>query len=921
MTRLLLTFGLSGAGVAAVSFAVWKVLPQVSRSVLKRNLLSYFSGLLGFLFILVFVVAASFCAFNPQFFTNNLATLDQLTAAFPYLLLFIIPAITMTAWADEKRQGTDELLFTLPGTDGQILLGKYLSLVCVYTVALAFSLFQLGVLGWYADPDWGLLLTTYFGYWLAGAALISLGMFASVLTSSVTVAFVVGAVICSVPVFIGEFGTSRPLIDNPTFVDSALDGISRQCLAFSLPERLREFTMGIVPLSGIVYFASMIVFALYLNAGLIGRRHWVQETGGMPMGGHFSIRVICLYIAIVAGNSVSTAASEWMGLRADLTEEDLYTLSDTTRELIGKIEKENPVTIQAFLSPEVPREHVAQHARLRGLLRQYDQIGGPNVELREVEVTPYSEEAEEASHFGITPTVVMSEQGGRFQQVEVFMGAVIQSPYDQVVIPFFEGGTSVEYELTRSIRTVSQKDRLSVAILRTDAKVNGGFDMSSMRSSPEWRVSRELKKQYNVTEVTADSPMDGEGYDVLIAALPSALNQQQMDNFVAFVKTGKPVLILDDPLPMVDPRNSPSQPKPRQGGGGGMFGQQGPPPEPRGNYEPLLKALGIQWQRDSMVWDQTNPHPQFVDLPKDYVFITPLSENPNAFNPKSDVTSGLQELLLIFSGEIKQDLSSGLDFESLLQTGAKSGAVEWGDVMENSFFGMQPKPSRMIVRDEDELAHVVAARIQGDKDGSKVNAIFVADVDFISDQMFNIAQNEMHGLKLDNVKFVLNCVDVLAGDLSYVKLRKRRSKHRALSEIQRQADAFRSENADQKKEAEEAAEKEKERLQEELDKEVAEIESATNLSRMEKEQQKRIAQQKKSRELTVKEANIDKDKDKKLEQLRAREQRQIRKLEEEIRLWAVVIPPLPALALAIVILVMRMKAESRDIEQARRRSE
>ena len=76
-------------------------------AVLKRNLMSYFSGVLGYLFIVVFVIAAASSAFNAQFFTNNLANLDQLTAAFPYLLLFIIPAITMTSWAEEKRLGTD----------------------------------------------------------------------------------------------------------------------------------------------------------------------------------------------------------------------------------------------------------------------------------------------------------------------------------------------------------------------------------------------------------------------------------------------------------------------------------------------------------------------------------------------------------------------------------------------------------------------------------------------------------------------------------------------------------------------------------------------------------------------------------------------------------------------------------------------
>jgi ABC-2 type transport system permease protein len=754
-------------------------------AVLKRNLMSYFSGVLGYLFIVVFVIAAASSAFNAQFFTNNLANLDQLTEAFPYLLLFIIPAITMTAWAEEKRLGTDELLFTLPATDFEILLGKYFSLIIVYGIALAFSLTQLFVLGYYADPDWGLLLTTYFGYWLAGSTLISLGMFASVLTSSVTVAFVLGATICAVPIFIGHLVTSRPAIENPTFSDRATDMFNSFCSELSLGERLGEFAIGVVPVSGVVYFLSLIIFSLYLNAVFIGRRHWASDQQGLPVGGHFAVRIVCLLVALLAGNSVVTTASEALGLRFDMTGEKLYTLSDTTHELVSKIE--NKVTIQAFISPDVPRDYVGQQTRLKGLLRQYDRMSN-QIEVRFVDVTPFSEAAEEAEHFGIVATPVQSEVDGRFQRVDVFMGAVITGSYDEVIVPFFDIGTSVEYELTRSVRTVSQEDRLTVGMLRTDAKVNGGFDMSSMRSSPEWRIQRELKKQYKVVEVSPDSNIEDE-IDVLIAAMPSSLTDPQLANFVNYVKSGKPVLVLDDPLPLVDPRMSPSQQKPQQGGGG-MFGGGQQPPEPRadeGNAGPLVEALGISWQNDSVVWDQTNPHPTFVDLPPDYVFITPLNGNPEAISTKTDVTSGLQELLMLYSGRIRPRENSGLKFEPLLRIGQRSGISKWSDLMSPSFFGMQFQDPSRVRREQTGEADVVAAHITGEKgENHKVNVIYVADVDVVSDALFNVVQSDMHGLKLDNVKFILNCVDVLAGDTSYVDLRKRRPEHRTLKEVQRE---------------------------------------------------------------------------------------------------------------------------------------
>ncbi len=133
---------------------------HVVAAVFKRNFWSYFSGLLGYLFIVLYVLAGSMLAFRPLFFTNNLANLAELNEYFPMLLLFIVPAITMGVWSEEKKLGTDELLFTLPVSDLEVLIGKYLAVVAVYTVALVFSLTHALVLEWIGNPDWGLIATT-----------------------------------------------------------------------------------------------------------------------------------------------------------------------------------------------------------------------------------------------------------------------------------------------------------------------------------------------------------------------------------------------------------------------------------------------------------------------------------------------------------------------------------------------------------------------------------------------------------------------------------------------------------------------------------------------------------------------------------------------------------------------------------------
>lgn len=628
-------------------------------AVFKRNVAAYFSGVLGYLFIVVFVVGMAALAYTPEFFANNVASLDQLNEMFPLLLLFIIPAITMGAWSEERKLGTEELLFTLPASDFQIVIAKYLAVLAVYTIALLFSVFQLIVLGWYADPDWGLLFTTYLGYWLAGASLLSAGMFASALTSNATVAYVLGALVCAIPVFIGEIPGVREFL--PVLQE------------LSLSQQFREFAVGMVPLNGVVYFVSLTAFMLYLNLVMISKRHWSGDNRA-NMGLQFGIRTLCLIVVLISLNMITRASADTLNLRADLTADNVYTLSDTTRKVLKDVNDDRPVTIQAFLSEEVPQEYVTLRKRLVGLLRQYDRIGGAQVEVRIVDVKRYSTEAEEAESFGVTSRQVQTETGGRFAVNELMLGVVVSSPLDETVIPDFEVDSPIEYELTRAVRTVSTTIRRTVGVLKTDVNINGGFDMSAFHNLPSWAVVNELKKQYNVVDVSPDSPYDEQrrlfivkekadvtnfaddldaqklpdglrekyadddkvalpeeveievvrksekwrvtgkdpehkstivkqaeellvygGYDVLMVAMPSSLSEPQMLRLVREIKDGQPTLIFDDPVPLTALQHAPTQPKRAPGG---PFARNQPPPTPRasgGKATALMNALGMRW--------------------------------------------------------------------------------------------------------------------------------------------------------------------------------------------------------------------------------------------------------------------------------------------------------------------------------------
>lgn len=910
--------------------------PHVILAVLKRNVASYFTGVLGYLFITAFVALAVALAFDGRFFTNNDCSLDRLSENFHWLLLFIVPAITMTAWAEERRQGTDELLFTLPANDFEILIGKYGAVLAVYTVALFFTfplVIALQILG---SPDYGALFATYTGYWLAGAAMLAVGMFASSLTNSSTVAFVLAAVICALFVFIDEMVALRSWLEYL--------GI-REPLGVS--GYLNQFAAGVIPFGGVVYFGSITALFLYLNAVMISRRHWKGGRSETSMEFQYLVRALSLAVVVI---SLSYAVSVFGG-RVDLTQGGLYSLSSTSRQVIKGINPKRPVTLTAYLSDDVPKEYLPVQKKLRGLLRQFDKIGGGNVDVRIVSVNPLSKEAEEASQWGIQPRAAQSEKDGRFSVEEVFLGVVASSGFDQVVIPYFDKGTPVEFELTRAIGTVAKEKRLTVGVLTTDAKVFGGMNMQTFQPDPEWRLVTELKRQYNVREISPDKPIavkgaskpaepekkdeaaeaakaeadkkspkvsEEEPVDVLIAILPSTLTQEQMKNLVDYVQAGGPTMIFDDPAPVfVGLANSPNIPN-KPGQGGGMFGMGGQPGGPKadgGKATSLMDAIGVDWDTRSVLFDNLNPHPKHEErFPKQLVFVTANHDSKDSgVNSDVPITSGLQEILAWFSGEFRKASGSKVEFTELLRSHrGTSGSIDWDDATQSFGFGGQRGPNFDAKRTTDDSKHIIAARIKGtggDAPDGKVNVIFVADVDLVHDVMFNIFDTQIEDLVIDNTLFVMNCVDTLAGSEDYVQLRNRRPAQRTLERIEREKNKFDSarqkREAEATKEADESLNAAKARLEGVL-KEIRDnkdMDEGTKLTILEN----RTAAE--NRKLELDQKKIDQKKASEVRLARIESQLQVKGIENRIWAYSFLLCTCPALLLGAVVLAIRMMNE------------
>ncbi|MCE2516040.1 MAG: Gldg family protein, partial [Acidobacteria bacterium] len=659
----------------------------------RRDLRMYFSSPSGYVFITLFIFLSAAAAFwQDRFFLRNLANLDQLNLWLPYLLLFFVPALTMGVWSEEKKLGTDELLLTLPATDLEIVVGKYLATLGVYTASVVLSLSYVAVLFYLGSPDLGLMFSNYLGYWFVGAALIAVGMLASLLTRNGTIAFIVGALFCAA------------LIVTGIAVGAVLPGLERPLDALSVYVHFDDFAKGIISLSSLVYFAAVGTFFLYLNVLVLSRRHWPARADGYPMWLHHAVRAVAIGVALI---SLGVIASR-LSVRIDVTAEQLHSLSDETRELLDELPADRPVFIQAFISPEVPEPFVQTRSNLVSILEEIDALGGSRVEVRIQDTQPFTDAAREAREtFGILPRPIRNVSTARSEVEEVFLGVAFTCGAEEQVIGFFDVGLPAEYEIMRSIRVVARTARKRIGVVATMANLFGGMNFQQSQFTPQWSVVTELRKQYDVVEISPEQPIT-QDVDALLVPLPSSLQTDEQGFVADYIRSGKPALILVDPLPAVNPTLSPTE----WVGDGNPFtyppGQ--PRPGPRGNVRQWLMDLGVEWEPTRVLWDSYNPHPELAHMPEDVVFLGPGNENPDTFNAGAPMTAQLQELVFLFAGSLDAVEDARYEFEPLLRTGTASGSNGYFSLVRSTFFGPQVNPNPPRQPDPDD--HVIAARVR-----------------------------------------------------------------------------------------------------------------------------------------------------------------------------------------------------------------
>lgn len=981
LLAFLLMLGFDSMFLAALMLAVVPLgmYRQAAFAVMKRNFVGYFLNPTGYVFLALFIVSTAGFAFWPdQFFASNLANFDQLNQYLPYTMLVIISAITMSAWSEEKRQGTDELLLTLPTTDLDIVLGKYFAAVFIFTVALLLSqlwnVYILLVLT-QGDVDIGLLFTTYFGYWWMGTAMLAIGMVASFLTNNLTVGFILG-VLFNVPLVL------------LTSVDSIVsqNTWARLLSEWGLLARFEPFGRGLISLASIIYFVTVAIAAIYLCLVLIGRRHWAGTSNSFQRSGHFAIRFLAL-AALTISLTLIAQNSFLNRFRVDASEYGLSSLSPETKNILSTLRlakssdgerSADPIQIEAYIAPEVPSEYAQTRYDLLTLLREFDALGGSRLQVTiHNNVEPFSEMASLAEQrFGIKPVKVRTRSRGTTKEAEVIMGAVFTCNLERVVVPFFEYGMPVEYELIRSINTVAKARRKVIGVVDTDVMIAGGEIRNVLQRVPipKSPIVEELEKQYTVNKVDPSQPInvwieDTENpgqerlrYDALLVVQPSSLSPLELDHVVQAMKQGQPTAVFEDPVPFTR-RNYVSgtnQPNP-------LF------QEPVGDMTDLWDALHVRpisrkslgKDQSYVIWQAYNPYPEIDDFNQvpEFVFVRNVmtninpadkgqsgtwtgfpedSEDPEATLP----TKNLEELIFQFSGAIRPaEGKSNLRFTPLVQTGFA------GRVLFSELSAAKQAGEEGSVRGTEDAYYTLAARIKsqpqsdsppttGDadegneaktSDNHPMDVIYVADMDCLDVLIRNQPEQGVVVYRMQNLVFILNLLDSLTSETEYINIRSRVQTHRTLKTIEEKTDdllrSVRLVARQTNSELEKAINREKEGLQK------AAVEYRRQVRAM--EDKKRRGDEIDELELIAKRDLLKQEEDNIQKRLETKQKQLVRSRDEAIResrrltdltvqktqdwyKWiAVLVPPIPLIVIGMGVFAYRRLREREGVSKNR----
>ena len=515
-------------------------------AILRKEIQSFFSSPIGYLVVSVFLLINGLFLwlFKTEFniLDYGFADLSPFFLLAPWVLVFLIPAVCMRSFSDEKKQGTLELLLTKPISLSKVVLGKYLGALSLIIIALIPTLLYVYTINQLGNPvgnyDVGSTMGSYFGLLFLVASYTAIGIFASSITDNQIVAFIIGVGICLFFYFgfngIADFTAS-------SFLEK-----------FGMRYHFDSISRGVIDTTDILYFISVTLLFLVLTVATINKHKTRKQK---------LVTISLLFIGLVVINIYSNV----IRVRFDLTEDKRYTLSEASKQLVSKVD--SPIIIDVFLEGEgFPSEFRRLQTETRQLLEEFSSV---NQQINFAFIDPLANEAtsnqviQQLSERGLTPMQLNVQESGKATQKVIFPWALASYNEQTVKISLLKNniGANNEEKVSQSIQQLEYAfaDGLSKIIhpKKNKVAVLRGNGQLENRNIADFVTT--LRDYYFIAPFTLDSVSNSaqetlnalKEFDLIISAKPTqAFTEAEKYVLDQYVMSGGKSLWLIDKVAM-----------------------------------------------------------------------------------------------------------------------------------------------------------------------------------------------------------------------------------------------------------------------------------------------------------------------------------------------------------------------------------
>lgn len=743
-------------------------------TLIRSELKAQFVSPVIYIFMIVFWILHGFFALRiGGFFAGGEASLDGAFFWHPWLYLILVPAVGMHLWSDERRDGTLELLFTYPVTVTEAVTAKYLAALTVLFLSLAGTFPLVATVFYLGSPDPGPMICGYLGSFCIAATFLSITCLTSSLTRSPVVSFILSLVVC-LALNLAGWGPVLEVLRGFAVAPGVIDTVA----GFSCMTHFETLQRGVIQLSDLLYFLSMIAFFLTLNGLVLDNRRNHR---------HILLSAVGLFLIAVAVNLLFTLVP----IKWDCTVGKIYSMSESTERILKRVTSETPVSIAFYFSethPDMPPAIKSFAARVWTLLEQFAALN-PNIRLSKINPLPDSEAEDNARANFIFGSRQPSGES-------VYCGLSVKCVDRRVPIPALspEMEPLLEYQLSTAVAEVVQPEvRKKITVITSIPLIE--------RSAPEtqnnsWIAFAELEKHYDVTyhleASTYNLDLSPDTEKLVILVHPYAMSDRTQYDVDQYLLRGGKVLALLDAYPFSTAISSE------------FF--NGPSPS---RLSPLLESWGLAMSQQPVADLSLSPR----DRASGQLYIQNLPLSAKQLNRDLLITQGLSELNLFAPAALTFKPTPGLTFTPIAQTSADGILYSLALLLDNrpipldelkiphalypvagkvegkfisAFPGGCPKlpkdfgVSDILTPSGPDSIHLSLSRRPGE-------VMVVGDIDFLANQA--IMRNGETGFGTavmpinDNFFFFQNMVDVLCGDPELVGIRVKPPSRRPLERI------------------------------------------------------------------------------------------------------------------------------------------